>query len=281
MKVLPYIIGAGATIGISALALRLFTADVHTFKDVPLDYSPPPPGKTGRKLVDALLSRLQALSSQHDIPLGVLVGWIVKESGGKLAEHPQPGPGDTLMDERGYGQLSPAESKKLGIDHQRLSTDSDYSLQALVSLIHEYEGDVLALKISSATKYGAFYWLLVKLCHTVGVGQTKKWVEAARDAGAIGSWSDFEAFVLSKSWRGPQPKKWLPFMDSLYAIGKPFGFGTASSVGPAVAGLSMRARQRASGTWVVDGGGRPGRFPGGRAPLPRPTGLVGIDVFVS
>lgn len=272
MKGLRYVVGAGVTIGAGAVLLRLLTSDVHTFKeDVPPDVSPPPPGKTGHKLVDALLPKLRDLASRNNIPLGLIVGWIIKESGGKLTD-------TTSTDERGYFQISPDESAKLGIDHQRLSTDSDYSLDAGARLIHEYETTVAGLKVAAADGYSAFYWLLVKLCHTVGTGQTKKWVEAAQVAGAAGSWADFEAYVLGKSWRGPQPKKWFPFMDSLYTIGKPFGFGNASSAGPAVAGLpanEMRARRRESGTW-----GRPGRFSGGRSPVKR-GGLLGLDVFAS
>ncbi len=204
---------------------------------------PTPPGSSGHKLVDKLLPQLSQLANTSNIPLGLLVGWVAKESGGKLSD-------TTSMDERGYFQLSPDESKRLRLDHQRLSTDSDYSLRAGANLIHEYEGNVQALKIPAADGYSAFYWLLVKLCHTVGVGQTKKWTQGALDAGKADTWSDFESFVRSKSWKGPQPKKWLPFMDQLYAIGKPFGFGDAASVGPAIVGNDS-------------------------------TGLIGIDLFAS
>lgn len=270
------LIGTGIVAGVGALVVKLLTDDAHTFKDIQPD-APPTPGKTGYKRVDALLPKLTQIASAAGIPLGLLVAWICKESGGKLGD-------TTSMDERGYFQLSPDESKKLGLDHQRLSIDSDYSLQAGVELIHEYEGVVQGLNVPAATSYSAFYWLLVKLCHTVGTGQTKKWVQAALDAGAAGSWHDFETFVRGKSWKGPQPSKWFPFMDALYAVGKPFGFGDASSVGPAVVGgdSQMRAHRHASGTWVVDGGGRPGHFPGGRTTTPtRSTGRIGIDIFAS
>ena len=145
------------------------------------------------------------------------------------------------------------------------------------------KASILSILNLSLTGYSAFYWLLVKLCHTVGTGQTKKWTKAALDAGHVSSWSDFESFVRGQSWKGPQPSKWFPFMDALYAVGKPFGFGDASSIGPVVVGgaSQMRAHQRASGTWVVEGGGRPGRFPGGRAVPARSTRLLGIDIFAS
>jgi hypothetical protein len=253
MRTAPRIlIGTGIVAGVATIIVKLLTDDVHTFKETsPPDISPPPPGKTGYKLVDAMLPKLETLASSNGIPLGLLIGWVVKESKGKLATKPQPGPGDTSMDERGYFQLSPDESKKLKLDHQRLSTDSDYSLQAGIDLIHEYEGTVQGLNVPAATSYSAFYWLLVKLCHTVGTGQTKKWVQAALADGAAGSWSDFETYVRGKSWKGPQPKKWLDFMDELYAVGKPFGFGDAASVGPAIVG-NIRC-----------------------------SGLIGLDIFAS
>jgi hypothetical protein len=287
VKGLAYVIGGVASGGLGYLLYRALTEDVHTFKETPPPdvVPPPPPGSTsstGYKRIDALLPKLTQLANANGIPLGLLVGWIAKESAGKLAIHPQPGPGDTSMDERGFFQISPDESKKLRLDHQRLSTDSDYSLQAGIDLIHEYETAVQALNIPAATSYSAFYWLLVKLNHTVGVGQTKKWAQAAIAADKASAWGDFEKFVLSQNWKGPQPKKWLPFIDDLYRIGQPFGFGDAGSPGPAVAGdTEMHAHRRHSGTWVVDGGGRPGHFPGGRDPLPRPTGLFGLDIFVS
>lgn len=258
MKTLPrLLIGTGIVAGVGTLVVKLLTDDVHTFKDIPPDVPlPAAPGKSGYKLVDALLPKLRPLASSSGVPLGLLVGWIAKESGGKLATKPQPGPGDTSMDERGYFQLSPDESKKLGLDHQRLSTDSDYSLQAGIDLINEYQGNVKALNVPAATSGTAFYWLLVKLCHTVGTGQTKKWAQAALSAGQADSWGDFEALVKGQNWKGPQPSKWFPFMDSLYAIGRPFGFGDAASIGPAVAGDAAVDESKS-------------------------TGLVGLDIFAS
>lgn len=251
MKTLPIVIGTGA-VGLGAILYAVLTSDTHTYKDTPLpDVSPAPPGRTGHKRVDVLFPQLETLARQHNIPLGLLVAWIVKESAGVLAKHPQPGPGDTSLDERGYFQLSPEESARLRIDHQRLSTDSDYSLLAGPRLIHEYEPVVQALNIPAADGYSAFYWLLTKLCHTVGTGQTKKWAKAALAAGQADSWNAFKTFVLSKSWKGPQPKKWFPFMDDLYRIGAPFGFGDAlPSSAPRVAGTM-------------------------------PVGLLGLDVFAS
>jgi hypothetical protein len=193
----------------------------RTIKDIKPD-APPTPGKTGYKRIDAILGALKAAASAAGIPLGLMVGWIAKESGGKLTD-------TTSLDERGYFQLMPAESKKLDLDHQRLSTDSDYSIMAGVDLIQDYQKTVEALAVAPAGS--SYYWKLVKLAHSMGSGQVKKVVKAAVAAGSAGSWSDLETFAVGMKINGPQPKKWFPFVDTVYAVGKPFGFGVESLVG--------------------------------------------------
>ncbi|MBN8821879.1 MULTISPECIES: hypothetical protein [unclassified Spirosoma] len=97
-------------------------------------------------------------------PLSFLLGWIKKESDGSIHSH-------TSLDERGYFQLHPDESKTLGIDHQRLSTDSDYSIQAGIQLVNH--------RGRSAAKYAAMlgiptsgevYLALTKLMHWLPYG---------------------------------------------------------------------------------------------------------------
>jgi hypothetical protein len=183
------------------------------------------PNKTGYKRVDAILDALRAAARAAGIPLGLMVGWVAKESGGKLSD-------TTSLDERGYFQLMPSESKSIGVDHQRLSTDSDYSINAGVLLIQYYQKAVDALGVAS--KGSSYYWRLVKLAHSMGSGQMKKVVNAAKAAGSAGSWSDLESFAMGMSIRGPQPKKWFPFVDLVYKVGQPFGFGSESSVGETV-----------------------------------------------
>jgi len=215
-------------------------------KDIKPDYTPPTggggvPNKTGYKRIDAILDALKKVAQQTGIPLGLMIGWIAKESGGKLSD-------TTSLDERGYFQLMPDESKTLGLDHQRLSTDSDYSIQAGVLLIRHYQSDVNDLNVTSAGT--SYYWRLVKLGHSMGSGQMKKVVKAAIAADSAGTWDDLEQFALGMSIRGPQPKKWFPFVDEVARIGRPFGFGTEGS--SAVVGFFPYDRSKTGLANLVD-----------------------------
>lgn len=187
---------------------------------------PPAPGSTRYRLVDAILPQLKQAADSSGIPLGLLIGWIAKESGGRLGEV-------TKLDERGLFQLMPDESKMLGLDHQRLSTDLVYSINAGLRLIAHYMGDVDALGV--APKGSDYYWRLVKLCHTMGVGAVKKIVGAAEAAGDARSWKDLESYALGHndallSATKHAPAKWFPFVDAIYDVGAPFGFGAAQAI---------------------------------------------------
>ncbi|HKW48697.1 MAG TPA: transglycosylase SLT domain-containing protein, partial [Gemmatimonadaceae bacterium] len=194
---------------------------------------PATPGSTRYRRVDAILPQLQTAAAQSGVPLGLLVGWIARESGGKLATKPQPGPGDTKLDERGYFQLMPAESAALGFDHQKLSTDPTYSINAGLALIGKYMGEVD--KLGVAPKGSTYYWLLVKLAHTMGTGAMKKIVAAAQSQGAAKSWPDLRGYALAHdrellSATKHSPAKWFPFVDDVYQTGAAFGFGQAAAV---------------------------------------------------
>lgn len=227
MIALPILLLLAGTATLAGLLIASRDVD-RDIQDRPADLPNAPIGKTRWSGVNAILDELRKAASASGIPLGLLVGWIAKEAGGKLATHPQPGPGDTKYDERGYFQLMPDESKSLGLDHQRLSTDSQYSINAGLALISKYRGDVDKLHV--APDGSAYYWRLVKLAHSAGAGAMAKWVAAAKDAGAVGSWSAFETWAKDHDAQllhetKHSPKKWLDFVDEVYAVGIPFGFG--------------------------------------------------------
>lgn len=184
-------------------------------------------GRTGYRKVDAILGELKKASDASGIPLGLLVGWIAKESGGRIDEV------TAKYDERGYFQLMPSESKTLGLEHQRLSVDPVYSINAGLALIGKYMKDVDALGV--AQRGSSYYWRLVKLCHTMGSGATKKIVERAKAASATKSWEALEDWALDHerellSATKHSPSKWFPLVDKVYTVGAPFGFGGADVV---------------------------------------------------
>ena len=206
-----------------------FRPDVEHSHEQPLDTTPE---TTGFHTLDRMPGELKKASALAKVPLGLLVGWIAKESGGLLARHPQPGPGDTTLDERGYFQLLPEESRVLHLQHERLSVDPRYSINGGLALIGRYMGIVDRFGI--ATRGSSYYWKLVKLLHSMGPGQTARIVHRAKAAGKVTSWDVLSTFALGLKVHGAQPKKWFPFIDDVFAIGKWFGFGDDTRV---IAGL--------------------------------------------
>jgi hypothetical protein len=226
MPLIPFVLIA---VGGAALFIALSTSE----RPVPV-HEPdlaPTPGSTRYKKIDAILDELKKASASSGIPLGLLVGWIAKESGGRLDEV-------TKLDERGLFQLMPAESKSLGLDHKRLSTDLNYSVNAGLLLIAKYMGDVDKLGVTP--KGTSYYWRLVKLAHTMGTGAMNKIVAAAEKSpdalvGNARTWNALERFALAHdkellSATKHTPSKWFPFVDEVYEVGAPFGFGSPDVV---------------------------------------------------
>lgn len=221
---IPVIVLLSLGVGVSIAVAAAYASE----RDVPVHEPDEPvtPGKTGYKLVDKLLPLLRQAAASSQVPLGLLVGWIAKESGGKLGEV-------TRMDERGLFQLHPKESESLGLDHKRLSEDATYSINGGLALIAKYMG--LVDKLNAAPRGSTFYWMLVKLAHTMGSGATKIIVEGARKAGALGSWRALEDHALENekkyfSSTKHSPSKWFPLVDKVYKVGMPFGFGSGDVV---------------------------------------------------
>lgn len=222
------LIGAGA-IALIAVAVTDSDGPVPDHPpDLPPDAPPPAgfPKSTHYRLVDAILPELKKASDLSGIPLGLLVGWIAKESGGKIAEI-------TKLGEVGYFQLIPDEYKKLGLDPHLLSTDATYSINGGLMLIGTYMGTVDALGV--AAKGSTYFWLLVKLCHTMGSGATRTIVSEAKAAGDAKSWSSLESYALDNNAAllhetKHAPAKWFPFIDALYEVGAPFGFGSGTTL---------------------------------------------------
>lgn len=227
--IIPALLIAGGLITIAALSLLSEDGPVPVHEpDIPPAQAQP--GLTRYKKVNAILGLLRAAAERSGIPLGLLVGWVARESGGRLDEVPKPLKGEP-DGERGYFQLTPSESSSLGIDHARLSTDPQYSVDAGVRLIQKYANAVSRLGV--AQPGSTYFWLLTKLQHTMGSSATQKIVDMAKLAGSASSWPALKSFALAHegdilSATKHSPSKWFPLIDQVYEIGAPFGFGTNS-----------------------------------------------------
>jgi len=99
-----------------------------------------------------------------DIPLEFLLGWIAVESDGCIDEVTKP-----PLDERGFFQISRDESKMMKFDHERLTTDPDYSVQAGIQLVRFY-ANLAQKRYPWATPGSELFWRVVKLQHAMGGG---------------------------------------------------------------------------------------------------------------
>ena len=228
--IIPLLIIMGASAALIAVAVTSGDNPPNHPQDLPMPFAP---GSTGWKGVDAIMDRLpdgspglRTAANTSGVPLGVLVAWIGCESGGRLGE-------TTRYDERGYFQLMPDESKTIGVDHQRLSTDPHYSIDAGIKLIARYVSEAQSLGV--APTGSSYFWKLVKFLHSLGSGGVRKIVNEAKLAGQAGSWAALENYAITNdshflSVTKHSPKKWMPFVDKVAAKGAPFGFGSDSTM---------------------------------------------------
>lgn len=149
-----------------------------------------------------------------DHPPWIRLGWPAVESGFDYSEV-------TSYDERGYFQLMPDESKSLGLDHARLSTDPEYSYSGGIALLEKYSSRV-------AKKYGLssrdeLHYRLVKLTHAVPA-VADALVSRVQQAGYALTWDaiaqygqDNESALLHDT--GHSPSKWIGNVNAVYDKG--------------------------------------------------------------
>ena len=179
--------------------------------------------------LDSVRPTLVALCAQHSVPLGVTVGWIEKESGGNIGEV-------TSLDERGFFQLMPDESRELGLDHDRLSSDVNYSLEAGLKLIDLYRKRVLAVASGRVLDFlqspdaKEYLFRLVKFFHSIGAGAGRMIFDDAIALQAADSWAALSEFAIDRDEKyfaelKHRPSKWIAFVDEVFDIGAPYGIG--------------------------------------------------------
>ncbi len=131
------------------------------------------------------------------IPLSFILAWIKIESDGDITVIPKYEPGTEDLNERGYFQISIEESKKQGFQHQRLTYDPAYSVQAGIKLINYYANAVRALGVADTSP---IFWRFVKLWHAAS-GIATYAVRFAKEKNLpLYDWEAFKKFILETAW---------------------------------------------------------------------------------
>jgi hypothetical protein len=148
--------------------------------------SPARPAPTGRAWVRELVPLLDRY--RGDIPLDFLIGWIDVENGEKFN-----GKDKSPANERGYFQIHPDESKKMGVpDHTRLSFDRECSIKWGIELVRDKMKQVQQLGF----RYGTdLFWAMVKLLHWLPVGVHAILKHMERNGFRTSNWEEFKGYV--------------------------------------------------------------------------------------
>jgi len=146
-----------------------------------------PPGLELRRmaLLVPLLERYR-----RDIPLEFLLGWIAVESGGRI---------DVItprLNERGFFQIHPDESKDRGFQHERLTTDPDYSVQAGIANVRYY-ADLARQRFPSIPPGSELFWRIVKLQHAMGSPLARRLLDSMRASNIPLTWEAIKRYEVT------------------------------------------------------------------------------------
>jgi N-acetylmuramoyl-L-alanine amidase len=126
-----------------------------------------------------------------EIPLEFLLGWIAVESNGRIDVV-------TSLDERGFFQIHPAESRdaRPPLQHHRLSTDPDYSVQAGIQLVRHYAA-LARRRFPWIRAHSELFWRIVKLQHAMGSGLANTLMNQMRARGINPTWDAIKRYELT------------------------------------------------------------------------------------
>jgi hypothetical protein len=152
----------------------------------------PSPGPSG---APAGMAQLVPLLNKYrgDIPLYFVLGWVYVESGGQIGS-------STNLGELGYFQIHPGESQVLHLDHPRLHTDPEYSVQSGIKLVNHYADLAQKLGFGRGTE---LFWSATKWHHWApgGVALIVKDMRANGIEPTTASWDVIQNYVTSNHVR--------------------------------------------------------------------------------
>jgi hypothetical protein len=188
----------------------------------------------------AWATQLAPLLDRHRgaIPLEFLLGWISVESGGNIKDV-------TRLDERGYFQIHPEESRLLKLDHKRLSEDPEYSAAAGVRLVQHYAKRAQALGFTPGTD---LFWHVVKLFHWLPKGLVATIGLMKKTGFHAANWEQFRGYMLAhrnellklivgKAGTGWDPAVGIRNVEALFERGR----ALAALVGGGASSASVRS----------------------------------------
>lgn len=173
------------------------------------------------KWLPALRDKLEQLCANWRVPLGVVVGWIEVESGGRVSE-------TTKLREYGIFQIHPEESADLGFDHERIHHDAAYGLECGFRLVDHYRKVSWRFLSDAGARLeqgSETHWRMAKFCHSIGSGAARACIAGAQLKAS--SWDRFAEYLrmngdaLYKRLRH-DPRKWLALVDRCFVVGAPY-----------------------------------------------------------
>jgi hypothetical protein len=189
--------------------------------------APARPSRRELELMAEVLPLLERL--RGDIPLDFLLGWVAVESGGNINAK-----GSAKLDERGYFQISREEASSMGLDHDRIRSDKEYSVWAGVQLARRY-AKLVQTRFPTVPYGTELFWRIVKFMHAIGMGDAPALLKHMQQDGVeISSWDAVARYAAS---RGDDlhrrkilrhlPTRFIENVDHLYAAGRRFAAALA------------------------------------------------------
>jgi hypothetical protein len=174
------------------------------------------------------VSQVQNEMGATDIPLGMLLGWIQVESGGRNTDVTTS---TGKFREMGLFQVSDPEAKAIGVDPDEIHGNSDTAItkniQAGIKVARAHEANLQATlgklpKMASAMPKGSdLYWRMVFMGFSAGDGTVSKFLQAMEQNNFVPKdWNDVMQFAKANTYGFKHsPIKWTAHVNRAFDIG--------------------------------------------------------------